>query len=142
MELQNVLKQVILLKISLKKYSNRNSLWREIGYNPQSETNRVQRKDHKFPKDPRDREKVLLTLKEDGVELQNVLKQVILLKISWKKLLGIKNLKFPRYPRDREKVLLTLKEDGVELQNVLKQVCRIVHFEYSDVPNVAHVFQD
>lgn len=33
-------------------------------------------KDYKFPKDPRDREKVLLTLKEDGVELQNVLKQV------------------------------------------------------------------
>ena len=33
-------------------------------------------KDFKFPRDPRDREKVLLTQKEDGVELQNILKQV------------------------------------------------------------------
>ena len=41
-------------------------------------------KDFKFPRDPRDREKVLLNLKEDGVELQNVLKQVFFFKFSKK----------------------------------------------------------
>ena len=33
-------------------------------------------KDYKFPRDVREREKVLITQKEDGVELQNILKQV------------------------------------------------------------------
>ena len=48
-------------------------------------------KDFKFPRDPRDREKVLLTQKEDGVELQNILKQVTKERLQLERHLQIAN---------------------------------------------------
>ena len=48
-------------------------------------------KDFKFPRDPRDRDKVLLTQKEDGVELQNILKQVTKERLQLERHLQIAN---------------------------------------------------
>ena len=94
-------------------------------------TSRIREREAEFQKQVQDREEQITHLKDRLTILSQKL-------IESKE----KDHKFPKDPRDREKVLLTLKEDGVELQNVLKQVCRIVHFEYSDVPNVANVFLD
>ena len=94
-------------------------------------TSRIREREAEFQKQVQDREEQITHLKDRLTILSQKL-------IESKE----KDHKFPKDPRDREKVLLTLKEDGVELQNVLKQVCRIVHFEYSDLLNVAIVFLD
>merc|ERR1712083_359637 len=44
-----------------------------------------------FPRDPREREKVLLTQKEDGVELQSILKQVTKERLQLERHLQIAN---------------------------------------------------